>query len=370
MRRATRFSNLPPDLNTELRRVVEQASSQGRDVIDLATDSLEFPQRLAASYSHAGMPFLRIAATQAYRDSVGVEVDPERELLPIGGAHEAMGQLFLACLNPGDSLLLPSPGHPSSISLCVIAGGTPAHYAVVDGPNPFERLSEIDGKVVANSRAIVVSNPLTPYGTVISGAGFAPLIDFARETGLLILCDSSYAAFAYDGEPLPSILETAGASDLAVELRSVVVDSESSPAIVTVAAGNADAISALWAVQSHFGGNSSLTAPHGDPASQSMNDFMDDLTRRRNTLVDGLNSLGWTLKRPEAGVSVWASVPPDYPSQTYAQALLEEASVLVAPGDAFGPAGEGYIRFSWAGAASAGRVVEAIERMRQRKFGA
>lgn len=384
--RAQRLELIPPYLFGEIARLKAQARAEGRDLIDFGigdpdqptpapiVDKLyEFaqdPETHRYDESDAGDPaFLRDAALWFER-RYGVALDPNREMVLLIGSKEGLAHLCWAYVDPGDVTLVPDPNYTVPKVQTLLAGGTPYALPLTAENHFIPDLSAIPTDVAKRAKLLFLNYPHNPTGATAPLSFFEDAVRFAREYDLLICNDCAYAEVGYDGYRPPSILQAAGAKDVAIETHSLSKTFNMTGWRIGFAAGNPDAVATLNRIKSNIDSKQFAAISraagwallHGDnSATMALYD------RRRRLLIDGLNALGWKLDYPKAGFFVWIPTPKGVGAMEFAKTLLEKAGVLVIPGVGYGQYGEGYVRMSLTinGDVNGERVTEAIERIRQ-----
>ena len=365
MQRAKRLSLIPPYLFGEIAKLKAQALAEGRPLIDLGIGDPDqpTPQNIIDQLS----AFAHDPTTHRYDESTlgraeflqdvaawfgrrfGVELDPSNEILELIGSKEGLAHAAWAFIDPGDIALVPDPAYTVVKVNTLLAGGTPYEMPLLAENGFLPDLSAIPGDVVKRAKLIYLNYPNNPTGAVATREFFQEAVNFARETGVLILHDCAYAEVGYDGYRAPSILEIEGAKEVAIETHSLSKTFNMTGWRIGFAVGNPDALRALNTIKGNVDSKqfSAIALTAGWALNHAKNDeAMHILKRRRDVLVNGLNRLGWTLEKPKAAFYVWAPVPPGYTSATFAKEMLEKADVLAIPGLGYGPHGDGYVRMS------------------------
>ena len=379
MRVARRIESLPPYLFAELDRKVAAKRAEGVDVISLGVGDPDQPtpahvlEAMRAAIadpathrypSYWGSPELRTAVTGWYARRYGVELDPETEVMALIGSKEGIGHIAFAFLDPGDEALIPDPGYPVYGVSTRLAGATP-----VPLPMPAERgfLPELSAAPVSErTRALWLSFPSNPTAAVADLTTFEEAVAFAREHGLVLLHDAAYEEITFDGYVAPSVLQVPGAKDVALEFGSASKSYNMTGWRIGWAAGSAEAIRALGVVKTNLdSGQFTAVQRAAIAALEGPRDHLEELRatyqRRRDVVVGNLNGLGWSLKPPLGSCYVWVPVPDGHTSVSFADRLLDEAGVFVAPGSGYGERGEGYVRLSLT--VPDDRLAEAMERL-------
>ncbi len=361
-----RVDALPPYAFAEVERLKLELRRAGEDVIDLGFGNPDVPPpevaveklREAAllprnhRYSSSrGLPKLREAMCDLYRDRYAVELDPETEATMTLGAKEGLVHLLWVLLGPGDVALVPSPSYPIHLFAPGFAGAAVARVSVGPGIDFAAGVEEAWLASQPRPRVLLCSFPHNPTTACASLGELQRLVDFARERELVLVHDFAYADLAYDGYRPPSIFECEGAREVAVEHYSLTKGFSLAGWRVAFLLGRADVVGALARLKSYLDYGS--FQPLQIAATIALRDARERPAEvaeiyggRRNALCDGLTRIGWDVPRPQATMFVWARIPSDEPAQDFALRLLREAHVAVSPGSGFGPDGEGYVRFA------------------------
>ncbi|HWO70168.1 MAG TPA: LL-diaminopimelate aminotransferase [Actinomycetota bacterium] len=364
MRVARRIEALPPYLFAELDRKLEAKRAAGVDVISLGVGDPDLPtpphivramkEALDDPTTHRyptyyGTVEFRSAVAEWYRRRFGVELDPETEVVSLIGSKEGLAHLPVAFIDPGDEALVADPGYPVYGTSVVLAGGTP-----VSLPMPAEDgfLPDLERAPVSErTRYVVLNFPGNPTGAVADLDLFARAVEFARAHDLLLVHDAAYTEITYDGYVAPSVLQAPGAKDVAIEFHSLSKHHNMTGWRIGFAVGNADAVRALGTVKTNIdSGVFTAIQRAAIAALTGPQDHVEELRavyrRRRDLVVGTFERLGWSLKPPLGAIYVWLPVPEGHTSTSFADLLLDEAGVFVAPGSGYGANGEGYVRLS------------------------
>ncbi len=389
MQVADRLLKTPPYPFAELGRLKRKAIEEGVDLIDFGIGDPDQPTpphivealRRGAldpkthQYDETGrgLPAYREAIAAWYRERFGVELDPDREVLRVIGAKEALAHLAWAVLNPGDMALVPDPAYPVYNVASMFAGADVYRFPLLEAAAYQPDIDGLPGEVLDRARLMYLCYPNMPTGAVATLDFYRSLVDFARERGVLLCLDMAYSELYYDGQKPHSLLEVEGAKEVAIEIHSLSKTYNMTGWRLGFAVGNADALDALEKLKSNVDSGAFFAIQQaGVAALTGPQDCVDDMRqlyqRRRDLLTDGLAENGWKIPKPPATCYVWAPVPGGYTSEQLAEALLREAAVLATPGSAYGGHGEGYVRFSLTvqGERQEERIVEAVQRIKER----
>lgn len=364
VRVAKRIESLPPYLFAELDRKIAAKRAEGVDVISLGVGDPDMPtpEHIVEAMREAvgdpathrypsywGSLEFRAAVAGWYRRRFGVELDPETEVIALIGSKEGIGHVALAYLDPGDESLIPDPGYPVYGVSARLAGATP-----VSLPMPAEGGFQPDlgaAPVTGRTKTMWLNYPSNPTAAVADPGTLEAAVAFCREHDLLLLHDAAYSEITFDGYVAPSVLQVAGAKEVALELGSASKCYNMTGWRIGWAAGSSQAIRALGVVKTNLDSGQFTAIQRATIAAlESPESHLDELRAtyqaRRDLVVDTLNGLGWSLKAPLGSCYVWVPVPQGETSVSFADRLLDEGGVFVAPGNGYGDRGEGFVRFS------------------------
>jgi len=366
MQFAKRLEKLPPYLFAEISRKIAEKRAQGVDIISFGIGDPDLPtphhiiEALAESardpanhrYPETeGLPELREGIARWYGQRFRVELDPQREVLPLIGSKEGIGHIALSFIDPGDVALVPDPAYPVYAMGTVLAGGE-AYYLPLREENDFlPDLGLVPEEVARRAKVLWLNYPNNPTGAVADIDFFERAAVFAKRHGLAVLHDGPYSEVAFDGYQPPSFLQAQGAREVGIEFHSFSKSYNMTGWRIGMVVGNAAIIDALMRVKSNLDSGipqaiqrmamAALAGPQ-----ECIEEHNRVYQRRRDRLVAALSRLGLWVQPPKASLYLWARVPEGTTSVEFATRLLEEAAVVVTPGVGYGPSGEGYVRLS------------------------
>jgi LL-diaminopimelate aminotransferase len=383
VKRALRLQMLPPYPFARWAALVNAARDRGLDVIRLDIGSPDLPPEedvVEALYQSArrpdshgypgyrGIPGLRQAVADYYGRRFGVELDADTQIVPLIGSKEGIVNLALACLDPGDLVLVPDPGYAPYTMGTLLAGGEVVTFPLLAENDFLPDLDAIPAEAADRAVLMWLNYPNNPTGATADLDSFARALGFCREHSILLCHDAPYCDVTYGGYVAPSLLQVPGAEEVAVEFNSLSKTANMAGWRVGMAVGNAEALAALARVKSNV--DSGIFRPLQDAAVRALTADPEWLAARNATyaerievVLETLTEVGMETVRPRATLYVWAKVLAGWTSEEFAQGLLEQTGVAVAPGPFFGPAGEGYVRLSVT--ASTERVREAMAWLRE-----
>ena len=379
---ADRISALPPYLFAELDKKVAAKRATGEDVISLGVGDpdLPTPRHIVEALQEAaedpathqypsyyGLPSFRAAIAKFYAQRFGVEVDPETEVLPLIGSKEGVAHIAFAYIDPGDEALIPDPGYPVYATSVLLAGGRPA-FMPLDAANGFQ--PDFEGlNPSPKTKLIWLNYPSNPTAAVAELPFFERAVAFARDHSLLLCHDAAYTEITFDSFVAPSVLQAAGAKDVAIEFGSLSKTYNMTGWRLGWAAGSAEAIGALATLKTNLdSGIFNAVQRAGVTALDGPIDHVEHMRavyqKRRDVVVAAFQEIGTDLEPPLGSVYIWVPTPPGRTAAGFAEELLNEAAVVVAPGTGYGEHGEGFVRISLTVADD--RLEEAMARIRDR----
>jgi LL-diaminopimelate aminotransferase len=380
MKPSNRSERLPPYLFAELERKVRQKRAAGVDVISLGIGDPDTPTpapvvdalvRAAADGgthqypSNRGRPELREAFARFYDRRFGVALDPESEIIPALGAKECVFNLNLAFLDAGDVALAADPGYPVYTGGPLLVDAEPVLMPLVPELGFAPDLDAIASEAAARARLLYLNYPNNPTGAVLPDGLFERVVEFAREHDVLVVHDASYTETTFDGYVAPSFLETQGAKEVGVEVFSLSKGWNMTGWRAAAILGNADAVRAYWRLKTNIDSGmfeavqlAAAAALEAGPPGEMKAIY----ARRRDLVCDALRAIGVNVTPPRGTIYIWAPVPDGHTSASYCELVLEESGVVLSPGGAYGPNGEGFFRISLT--VPDERLSEALQRMR------
>lgn len=364
-----KIRRLPPYLFAEVNAMKAAARQEGRDIIDFGMGNPDSatPQHIVDKLtetvkdgrthrysSSKGIPGLRRAIASYYDRRFDVTLDADSEVVVTLGSKEGLANLAQAITSPGDIVLAPNPSYPIHAFGFVIAGASLWHISVQPDSSFFAELERAVRHAVPPPTALLLSYPSNPTALTADRDFYRDVVAFCKRHNIFVVSDLAYSEIYFDGEPPPSILETPGARDIAVEFGSLSKTYSMPGWRVGYGVGNRDLIGALTRVKSYL--DYGAFTPIQVAATAALNGPQDCVEEartlyreRRNVLCDAFGQAGWEVPPPPATMFAWAPVPAQFRelgSLGFSKLLLEEADVAVSPGVGFGERGEGYVRLA------------------------
>jgi LL-diaminopimelate aminotransferase len=380
---AERLQALPPYVFARLDELKARAREQGLDLIDLGMGNPDgaTPQPVVEAAiralqnpaNHGYPPFegtasFRRTITDWYKRRYGVELDPSSEALPLLGSKEGLTHLAIAYINPGDLVLVPSPAYPAHFRGPVIAGGEVYSLILKPENDWLIDLGAIPDQVAQRAKILYFNYPSNPTAATAPREFFEEIVAFARKHEIMLVHDLCYAELAFDGYQPTSLLEIPGAKEIGVEFHTMSKTYNMAGWRVGFVVGNRHIIQGLRTLKTNLDyGIFAALQSAAETALQLPDVYLQEVQERyrlrRDFLIDGLASLGWNVPKTKATMYLWVPCPPGVGSTDFALSVLQQTGVVVTPGNAFGVAGEGYVRISLI--ADCDRLATALQRLKQ-----
>ncbi len=299
--------------------------------------------------SYQGLPELRNAISNFYKNKLSVVSDPENEVLPLMGSKEGIMHISMAFLNEGDKVLIPNPGYPTYTSVTKLVGAEPLFYNLSAANNWQPDFKELEGQNLSEVKIMWVNYPHMPTGTNALTETFEKLVVFGKKHDILIINDNPYS-FILNDTP-KSILQVDGAKEIALELNSLSKTFNMAGWRVGMVLGNQKYINEILKVKSNMDSGMFYGIQKGAIEALGLSDswFLEQnkiYTERRNLIWQLADKLDCVYDRNSTGLFVWAKIPAGKKSEEVTDAILYDKDIFITPGTIFGSQGEGYIRFS------------------------
>ena len=380
---ASRVKNLPPYLFAAIDKMKQEAKARGVDLIDMSIGDPDIPtpghivdaMKLAVEKpehhrypSYEGMLSFREAVAAWYKRRFYVDLAPGNEVLSLIGSKEGIGHVPLAFVNPGDVVLVPSPGYPVYPVSTMFAGGESFIMPLTEKNGFLPDLRAIPESVLMNTRLMFINYPNNPTSAVAGKSFYEEVIALASKYNFIVCHDAAYSEIYFDGEKPLSFMEVDGAKSVGIEFHSLSKTYNMTGWRIGFAVGNSAVLNGLGKIKSNLDSGVFQAVQEASIAALSteeavLSDIRKTYQERRDVLYSGLKDIGIAAAKPAASFYLWAKVPAGFDSSAFTAHLLEKAGVLSTPGNGFGAPGEGFVRFALT--VSAERTKEAVERIRK-----
>jgi len=373
MHEFSRIKRLPPYVFNITNELKMNARRRGEDVIDLSMGNPDgpTPQHIVDKLVEAaqrqdthgysvskGIPRLRRAISTWYQRRYGVELDPDSETIVTIGSKEGLAHLMLACLERGDTVLVPNPSYPIHIYGAIIAGADIRSVRMTPGVDFFAELERAIRELTPKPKMLVIGFPSNPTAQCVELDFFERIVALARQHNILVVHDLAYADIVFDGgwvnNCAPSIMQVPGARDVAVEFFTMSKSYNMAGWRIGFMVGNKELVHALARIKSYHDYGSftpiqvaSIVALEGPQAC--VEEIRRTYQKRRDVMAKGLHDIGWMVEVPRASMYIWAKIPDAYAglgSIEFTKRLLEGAKIAVAPGIGFGDYGDDHVRIA------------------------
>ncbi len=346
----------------ELASYKKKKIQDGKEMIDLSVGSPDLPpaqfviDELAKhvtrpsnyGYTLTGIEELHEAITTYYRNQYGVSLNAEKEALMVMGSQDGLVHLPMVLTNPGDIILLPDPGYTAYDTGVTLAGATVYGMPLKEENNFLPDLEAIPEKIREKAKLMILNFPGNPVPALATKQFFEQVVAFAKKHQIAVVHDFAYSELYYEQKPV-SFLSIEGAKDVGVEFNSFSKSFNLAGCRIGYIVGNPTIIAGLNRLKSNL--DYGVFLPIQKAAIRALENsasFSEELRaiykKRRDILVNGLNALGWKVDAPSSSMFIWAKVPKLFTSTEFVYRLMDDAGIVVVPGNAFGDAGEGYVR--------------------------
>ena len=380
---AQRIQSIPPYLFARIEQKIDEARSRGVDIISLGIGDPDLPTpdfvieemarqiKIPANHqypSSIGALDFRKAVADYYARRFHVELDPKTEICALIGSKEGIANINYCYVNPGDVNLVPDPGYPVYGIATMLAGGKSYTMPLSEENGFLPDLDAIPEDVARKAKLLFLNYPNNPTGAVATPEFYEKAVAFAKKYDILICHDAAYAEMTYDGYIAPSILETPGAKDVAIEFNSLSKPFNMTGWRIGFVVGNSQAVSTLARYKSNVDSGAFQAIQYAGIAGlKNMEPTVEYLkgvySARRNIMIKGLRTMGWQIEKPKATFYVWAKVPSGFTSAEFAEDVFEKCAVIITPGNGYGEYGEGYFRATLT--VQEDRMQEAMDRMQK-----
>ncbi len=380
---AKRLRDLPPYLFAAIDKMKQGAIKKGVDLIDLSIGDPDIPtpkhivERMKKAVgnpayhrypSYEGMLFFRQAVADWYKKRFNVSLNPQTEVLSLIGSKEGIGHIPLAFINPGDVVLVPSPGYPVYPVATIFAGGKAHIMPLVKKNDFFPDLKIIPASILKKAKLMFINYPNNPTSAIAGKDFYKAVINFAVKNNIIVCHDAAYSEIYYDNHKPLSFLQIPGAKEVGIEFHSLSKTYNMTGWRIGFAVGNEKVLAGLGKIKTNLdSGIFQAIQEAGIEALRTGDSILRKIRNtyqeRRDILYRGLKDIGLEVEKPMATFYLWVQAPKGFDSSGFIALLLEKAGVLATPGHGFGAPGEGYVRFALT--VSAKRIKEAVERIRK-----
>ncbi len=382
IKQAERIEKLPPYLFARIEQKIDEAKEKGIDIISLGIgdpdqptpdyiiDELNTASKKTANHqypSSVGMLDYRKAVCKWYERQHGVKLDPKSEVVSLIGSKEGIGHISFCYVNPRKKSQVPDPGYPVYGIGTILSGGIPYLMPLKQENGFLVDLEGIPKDVAQKAKLMFINYPNNPTGAVANRDFYEEVVAFAKKYDIVVCHDAAYSEVFFDGHRPLSFMEINGAKDVGIEFNSLSKPFNMTGWRIGWAVGKPEVIEALGRIKSNLdSGAFQAVQVAAIKALTGPIDCLEDMRKlyqeRRDIVIDGLNSMGWNLKKPIGSFYIWVPVPKGYTSTEFCELVFDKANVIITPGNGYGEYGEGYFRISLT--LETKRLAEALERMK------
>jgi len=365
---ANRLKELPPYLFARIDQIKQEEMKKGRKLIALGIGDPDLPtpdfviDRLTAAAkrpanhqypSYWGMMEFRKAVAKWYDHRFGVKLNPENEVLSLIGSKEGIAHIPLAFVNPGEAALVPDPGYPVYSAATLFAGGIPLTFPLLEKNQFLPDFAHLEALVKKGPKAklLFLNYPNNPTSASASLDFFKEVVAFAKKHQIIVCHDNAYSEIFFDGKKQPSFLEAPGAKEVGCEFHSLSKTFNMTGWRVGFLVGNKSVVQGLAQIKTNIdSGIFNACQEAGIEALERYEPFCSELRsiyqKRRDVLVPAIQASGLHCKTPDATFYVWARLREGQKSEDFVLDLIRNKGIVSTPGNGFGAAGEGYVRFT------------------------
>lgn len=366
MQLAKKMDNFGESIFSSLAAVKNKRLEEGKPVYDFSVGTPNIPpaQHILDTiakevadpknyvYAINDLPELQDAVQVWYKRRYGVDIDPRTEVTSLLGSQEGLAHITLAFADQDDIILVPDPCYPVFGDGPLIASAKLHYMPMLEEKDYIIQLQDIPTDVAKKAKMMIVSYPNNPTTALAPDSFYHELIRFAKEFDIVVLHDNAYSDLVFDGQHGGSFLRFEGAKDVGVEFNSLSKTYGLAGARIGFCVGNPDVVKAVKTLKSNMDygmfipvQKAAIAAITGDQSCVPVT--CEAYQRRRDVLCDGLTEIGWKVDRCAATMFVWPKLPEGYTdSAAFAMELVDKTGMLVTPGSAFGPGGEGHVRMA------------------------
>lgn len=366
MKFAKRMDQFGEGVFSRLAEMRKERTAAGKRVIDLSIGAPNIPpakrimEAMAKAVMDPGNYVYAISDTRAmlkavadwYKRRYSVELDENTEICSLIGSQDGLAHIALSILDPGDVMMVPDPCYPIFADGPKLAGAELYYMPQKKEHDYVIQLRDIPEEVARRAKLMLVSYPNNPTAAMAPLDFYKELIEFAKKYNIIVIHDNAYSELVFDGAAWGSFLELPGAREVGVEFNSLSKTYGLAGARIGYCLGNANVVGMLKTLKSNIDYGmflpiqaAAIEAISGDQSIVA--ETRAAYERRRDVLCDGLIAAGWPMDKPKGTMFVWAPIPAKYAtSEEFVKVLMDKTGVLVTPGSAFGPSGEGYVRMA------------------------
>ncbi len=377
-----RLKSLPPYLFAEIDKVIKKKRTEGFDVINLGIGDPDIPtppeiidvlcreankpenHRYPSSY---GLKFFKEAVARFYYKRFNVDINPDKEVIPLMGSKEGISSIAYTYINPGDYVIITDPSYLVYRIGAIFAGGKPYTLPLKEKENFLFDVDKIDREIAEKAKILYFNYPNNPTSATCDTDFFNKIALFAEKNNIIICHDNAYSDTYSNGNKPESFLNAYNSKNVGIELNSLSKTFNMTGWRIGYAVGNREIIESIGKYKTNvdsgvFNAIQYAAAKALDIYDKYSNGINKVYDSRRRMVKKMFEDAGIDYYNSNATIYVWARVPEGYSSGSFSRMLLEKANVVITPGNEFGEYGEGYFRVSLT--ISDSRLEEALKRVR------
>ncbi|ENQ3080144.1 LL-diaminopimelate aminotransferase [Bacillus cereus] len=362
---ANRMEAFQSSIFSELATYKKKKIAEGHEIIDLSIGNPDMPpadividtlvnaanEKNNYGYTLTGTQEFHEAVTEYYKMNHHVTLNVDNEVLLLMGSQDGLVHLPMVFADSDDIILVPDPGYTAYATGLAMAGATPYFMPLKKENHFLPDLHTIPKEVAQKAKMMILNFPGNPVPAMATKAFFTDVIVFAKKHNIIVVHDFAYSEFYYDNQKPISFLSVPGAKDVGVEINSLSKSYSLAGSRIGYIIGNKDIVGALKQFKSNT--DYGVFLPIQKAATVALKEGATYCAanriiyqKRRDTLINGLTEAGWHVEKPPGSMFIWAEIPKGYTSLEFAYTLIDRANVVVTPGHAFGPHGEGFVRIA------------------------
>lgn len=362
---ANRMEAFQSSIFSELATYKKKKIAEGHEIIDLSIGNPDMPpadividtlvnaanEKKNYGYTLTGTQEFHEAVTEYYERNHRVTLNADNEVLLLMGSQDGLVHLPMVFADSDDIILVPDPGYTAYATGLAMAGATPYFMPLKKENHFLPDLHTIPKEVAQKAKMMILNFPGNPVPAMATKAFFTDVIAFAKKHNIIVVHDFAYSEFYYDNQKPISFLSVPGAKDVGVEINSLSKSYSLAGSRIGYIIGNKDIVGALKQFKSNT--DYGVFLPIQKAATVALKEGATYCAanriiyqKRRDTLINGLTEAGWHVEKPPGSMFIWAEIPKGYTSLEFAYTLIDRANVVVTPGHAFGPHGEGFVRIA------------------------
>lgn len=363
---AKRMEKISTHFFSKRQEKVSRLIDEGKDVIclDIGSPDMPPPQHIIDTLcdvakdpsvhgyqAHNATENLRRAWAEMYQREFGVKLDPNKQVLPLMGSKEGIFHLMQALVDPGDIVLLPDPYYPTYLKSVLFAGGNPYFMPLLSENDFLPDLTQIPKDIAIQAKLLWINYPNNPTAAVAPLSFYEDVMQFAQEYKLLVCHDAAYSQIYFDGYRPTSLFQVPGADEVGIEFNSLSKSHNMAGWRVGAALGDEHIIQTLLSLKTNTDSGHFLPILHAattaltqDQSWQAERNMI--YQTRRDFVVEKLLEMGFETNKPQGSFYLWVQVPEGESAIQFADRLLDEVQISVAPGVVFGEGGSGYFRIA------------------------